>query len=209
MTSLLMYLLALPSYLTRLHPVFHVFLLEPYKDPSEFHIHADPEPFELADNPALSIDKILDSCRIGHCFEYFIHFRSLPNSENSWLPLSDIPRTYDELIDRYHRRHPRSVCLHITELTHSFVLADSSFSASESPTPHTVVASELALPSSRHRDGIGLETVAPTPSAVLPACPRSASPPCVRQNLRSEYTPPPQTTTCSGRVSRPATRLNF
>ena len=138
------YLLALPWYLTRLHPVFHVSLLEPYKDPSEFHIHADPEPFELADDPALSIDKILDSRRVGHRFEYFVHFRSLPNSENSWLPLSDIPRTYNELIDRYHRRHPRSVRPHVTELTCSFVLADSSFLASESPTPHTVVASELA-----------------------------------------------------------------
>ena len=68
------YLLALPSYLTHLHPVFHVSLLEPYKDPSEFHIHADPKPFELADDPALSIDKILDSRCVGHHFEYFVHF---------------------------------------------------------------------------------------------------------------------------------------
>ena len=70
----LFFLLALPSYLTHLHPVFHVSLLEPYKDPSEFHIHADPKPFELADDPALSIDKILDSRCVGHHFEYFVHF---------------------------------------------------------------------------------------------------------------------------------------
>ena len=97
------YLLALPSYLTCLHPVFHVSLLEPYKDPSEFHTHADPEPFKLADDPALFIDKIIDSRHVRHCFKYFVHFRSLPDSENLWLPLSDIPRTYDELIDHYHR----------------------------------------------------------------------------------------------------------
>ncbi|KAF9228285.1 hypothetical protein BS17DRAFT_662329, partial [Gyrodon lividus] len=86
-----------------LHPVFHISLLEPYKDPSEFHPHSDPEPFNLADDPALSIDKILDSHRVGHHFEYFC---SLPDSENAWLPLSDIPHTYDELLDHYHRRHP-------------------------------------------------------------------------------------------------------
>ena len=97
------YLLALPSYLTCLHPVFHVSLLEPYKDPSEFHTHADPEPFKLADDPALFIDKIIDSRHVRHCFKYFVHFRSLPDSENLWLPLSDIPRTYNELIDHYHR----------------------------------------------------------------------------------------------------------
>ena len=68
------YLLSLPSYLTRLHPVFHISLLEPYKDPSEFHAHSDPEPFQLPEDPALLIDKILDSRHIEHHFEYFRSF---------------------------------------------------------------------------------------------------------------------------------------
>ncbi|THH03524.1 hypothetical protein EW146_g10426, partial [Bondarzewia mesenterica] len=56
------YLLQLPSYLSRLHPVFHVSLLERYADPSDFHPHASPTPFDLSDNTSPSIHSLLD-CR--------------------------------------------------------------------------------------------------------------------------------------------------
>ncbi|KAF5391220.1 hypothetical protein D9757_003057 [Collybiopsis confluens] len=42
--------------------------------------------------------------------------------------------------------------------------------------------------------------------AIPAAAPRPASPPPVRQRLRSEYEIPAQTTTRTGRVSRPAKR---
>jgi hypothetical protein len=44
--------------------------------------------------------------------------------------------------------------------------------------------------------------------AVPPAAARPASPLVVRQRLRSEYVPPFQTTTRTGRVSKPAQRLD-
>ncbi|KAH7919984.1 hypothetical protein BV22DRAFT_978033, partial [Leucogyrophana mollusca] len=93
-----------------LHPVFNVSLLEPYKDPSEFHPHSEPEPFKLLpdDDPALSIHSIRDCRKIGHRFEYFVHFKSLPDSEDSWIPLSDIPTTYNELLEHFHRRHTKA-----------------------------------------------------------------------------------------------------
>ncbi|TFK62865.1 hypothetical protein BDN72DRAFT_742394, partial [Pluteus cervinus] len=91
-----------------LHPVFHSSLLEPYSDPSEFHAHADPIAFQLPEDPALSIDKILDCRKFGHRFEYFIHFKGSDTTNDSWVPLSDIPTSFNELIDTYHRRHPRA-----------------------------------------------------------------------------------------------------
>jgi hypothetical protein len=120
------YHLQLPSYLSRLHPVFHVSLLEPYKDPSEFHPHADPTPFELlVDNdPALSIHSIQDCRKVGHRYEYLIHFKNSSNSEDAWIPLSDIPTTYNELLERYHRRHPRAPKPHSIVLNQSFSLSD-------------------------------------------------------------------------------------
>ena len=36
------YQLQLPAYLSRLHPVFHISLLEPFSDPTEFHAAARP-----------------------------------------------------------------------------------------------------------------------------------------------------------------------
>ncbi|KAF7338861.1 Transposon Tf2-12 polyprotein [Mycena sanguinolenta] len=102
--------LRLPSYLSRLHPVFHISLLEPYNDPSEFHPHADPQPFELLpdDDPATRVAAILDARKTGRRFEYLVHFTGASEDEDAWVPLSDIPRTADELLERFHRRHPRA-----------------------------------------------------------------------------------------------------
>ncbi|KAH7882536.1 hypothetical protein F5I97DRAFT_1783929, partial [Phlebopus sp. FC_14] len=91
-----------------LHPVSYISLLKSYKDPSKFHVHSNLKPFELVNDSTLSIHSILDSQHIGHYFKYFVHFHSLLDSENSWIPLSDIPRTYDKLIDCYHKHHPHA-----------------------------------------------------------------------------------------------------
>ena len=237
------YHLQLPSYLSRLHPVFHVSLLEPYKDPSEFHPHADPTPFELVvdNDPSLSIHSILDCRKVGHRYEYLVHFKNSSDSEDAWIPLSDIPTTYNELLERYHRRHPRAPRPHAILLNKSFSLSDTgpienslpgddhrdppsnemfdhsdpSRVASEvtPPSVDTCVASEVSPPSIDTRGGRILVNArfapAPVPSAVPAAVSRPASPPPAHQNLRSEYVPPPRTTTRSGRVSRPAARLDL
>jgi hypothetical protein len=68
------YLLNLPPYLSRLHPVFHVSLLEPYNNPSKFSTHATPEPFEITpeQDPAVLISRVLECRKIGHRFEYLV-----------------------------------------------------------------------------------------------------------------------------------------
>ncbi|KAL6305029.1 hypothetical protein BKA93DRAFT_732096, partial [Sparassis latifolia] len=88
-----------------LHLVFHASLLEPYSDPSEFHPHASPEPFNL-DDAANAIQAVLDCCKLGQRYEYLIHWNHLSHDEDSWIPLSDIPTTQNELFERFHRRHP-------------------------------------------------------------------------------------------------------
>ncbi len=187
------YQLRLPSYLSRLHPVFHAFLLEPYHDPSEFHPHADPDPVTLIESQPI-IHSILDCRKLGQRYEYLIRWKDLPESEDSWVPLSDIPTTSTELVDRFHRRHPRS------------------------PHPHRLVIDRLApIPEPDIID----TTDAPSPlSAQMPpavsapapavpaAAPRPRSPPAIRQNLREVYEPPSQTTTRTGRVSKPPQRYD-
>jgi hypothetical protein len=215
----LAYQLALPSYLSRLHPVFNVSLLEPYSDPSQFHPHANPEPFQLSDENfndlALHIHSILDCRKIGHRYEYFVRWKNLSEDENSWIPLSDIPTSSNELIDRFHRRHPKAPRPHSLIINATpphtldppnFNLIDNSTFISDPLPPaseHTSVAAPPSFVPVPAPAAAAPLPLVPSASSVPPASARPASPPVIRQNLRSEYVPPLQTTTRSGRVSKP------
>jgi len=199
------YLLDFPFYLSRLHPVFNVALLEPYHDPSTFRPHSSPEPFHLADDPALSIQTIHDARKIGHRFEYFVCWKDLPESENSSIPLSDIPTSQNELIDRFHRRHPQAPRPHTIVLNQTFSIPPTTHSPSvsieltpQTSSPHT--DSVLAVPQA--------SSTLLAPPAIPPAAARPAPPLVIHQRLRSEYVPPIQTTTHTGRVSEPAQCLD-
>ncbi|GJF00476.1 hypothetical protein PsYK624_167640, partial [Phanerochaete sordida] len=217
--SPLAYQLRLPSYLSRLHPVFHVSLLEPYTDPSEFHSHASPDPFELhsdsiPSNASQTIDSILDCRKIGHRYEYYVSWKSLPEEENSWVPLSDIPTTSNELIERFHRRHPRAPRPHPLVLAQTFPApldvdtdAFTPYSAPQVPSAASSAASSPVAPSAPLPAASSSSSAPPRP-AVPPAAARPRSPSIVRENLRSTYVAPTQTTTRSGRISRPAERLD-
>ncbi|KAF8291783.1 hypothetical protein DL93DRAFT_2044979, partial [Clavulina sp. PMI_390] len=95
-----------------LHPVFNVNLLEPYTPPSDFpgRSNAPPAPtLILDDNVAqgFAIKEFLDVRRVGRRFDYLVDFVNQPQSERSWLPLSDIPSTYNETLEHFHRLHPK------------------------------------------------------------------------------------------------------
>ena len=199
------YKLRLPPSLSRLHPIFHVSLLEPYHDPSDFHAHASPMPFVLDTDNAPSIHSILNSRRLGQRYEYLVRWEKSSSDEDSWIPLSDIPSMYNELLDRFHRRHPRSLCppdsvLHCDRSVESTDAAPSAPPAPQvppaapEPEPASTSASAASTPAPRRR---------PRRAAVPPAapCPPSPAPICI--NPRVSYTPPSQTMLRSGRVSRP------
>ncbi|KAJ3476377.1 hypothetical protein NLI96_g11201 [Meripilus lineatus] len=186
------YRLRLPSYLSRLHPVFHVSLLEPYSDPSDFHTHADPDPFLVIDSESPPISSILDSRKLGQRYEYLVHWKDTSPDEDSWLPLSDIPTLYNELLERFHRCHSRA------PRPHQLLIARSV------PTDTSVIPSNMTknLPQPMNND--------PSSSSALPKnIPRRSSPPPVpAPNLVNEYVPPTQTTTLRGCIIRPAPRLD-
>ena len=167
-------------YLSRLHPVFNIALLEPYHDPSLFHPHASPAPFQLGDDPALSIKSILDCRKIGHRYEYFVQWKNQPDSENSWIPLSDISTTDNELLERFHRRHPRA------------------------PRPHPLLLTKSVPPV--EDDSVPVSTSTPIVDFDIRALPRPRSP--VPEPVPAHYTPLSQTTTRTGRISRPVARYD-
>ena len=130
------------------------------------------------------------------------------STEDSWIPLSDIPTTSNELIERFHCRH-----------THAPRPPTSIFTPTVQPEPAPTDSASSALqtstPASSEPPASASAPVLPTPAPVLAPAPTSAvpayvprplSPPTVRVNPRAYYEPPTQTTTRSGRVSRPLPR---
>ncbi|THH04254.1 hypothetical protein EW146_g10223 [Bondarzewia mesenterica] len=181
------YLLQLPSYLSHLHPVFHVSLLERYADPSDFHPHASPTPFDLSDNTSPSIHLLLDCRKIGHRFEYLARWNDRDASENAWIPLSDIPTTLNKLIEHFHRHHPRAPRPHIMEINkdyHSILQDSTDINSPHTPPP---IIDESLL------------TRASVPTQVV----RPLSPITQRVNLQREYFAPMSTTLRSGCISHP------
>ncbi len=189
------YKLRLPTSLSRLHPVFHVPLLEPYHNPSDFHAHAPPMPFALDTDNTPSIHSILDSCRLGQHYEYLVHWEKSSSDEDSWVSLSDIPSTYNELLERFHRRHPRSL-----RPPDSVLHCDRSVVPADPSAPSAPQVPSVAAPPSEPESAA---PAAPRRSAVPPAAPRPPSPAPIHVNPRVSYTPPSQTTLRAGRVAQP------
>ena len=178
------YHLRLPHTLSRLHPVFNVSLLKPYRGPLD---ETTPACVVLDGNSTPEFALVLDSRKVGRRYEYLLSWKNLPVSENSWVPHSDLPSTLDELLERFHRRHPTL------------------------PRPHQVdISWDRSLPCSNQTASVH-DPLAPTGDPVPSTPPSDSHTPFVPlhapsppQPLRAiGYAPPTKTTLRSGRVSRP------
>ncbi|KAF5339905.1 hypothetical protein D9758_015029 [Tetrapyrgos nigripes] len=179
------YLLKLPSYLSRLYPVFHVSLLEPYNDPSEFHPHSDPVPITLPDDSS-SIHSILDIRKIGQRYDYLCHFNDSDSHDNdSWIPLSELPSTYNHLIERFHRLNPRA------------------------PHPHELLIDKTYDTTMIQTDSDSIIPTSDTPStsvSIPDFVPRPSSPKQKTVKPHLDYVPPTHYITRSNRRSKPKPR---
>jgi len=187
------YQLELPDSLSRLHPVFNINLLEPYTPPSTFPNRVQqpssvPEVI-LEGGNLLKLKDIADVRKVGRRFDYLVEFLDKPASDRSWIPLSDIPNDYDELLERFHRRHtsrPRpSTASFKAKVRNSIDNPTLSTSTASSPPP-SVPSSSLSSPLPPH-----------DPLAHVPHPTTSPNPD------RYTYQPPSITTTRSKRISRP------
>jgi hypothetical protein len=179
--------LELPCLMSRLHPVFHVSLLEPVVTNDIHGTPPAPGVVHLAKNDAIPvINDFLNCCKVGRRYNYFVDWVGLPNTKCSWISLSDIPTALNEKLERFHRRHTKLPQPHHVVID---AVAPANFDAPAPP------ASSEPLPP-------------PPPSPVINIAhpQRTTTPPPQRINL---HVPPAQTTTRSGRVSRcPGPRLN-
>jgi hypothetical protein len=96
----------------RIHPVFHVSLLEPYHPNTlpDRGMPAPPDPIIREDGQlAHIVEAILDSDYKGRGrnrrLEYFVHWEGYPIADRSWIFASDLDSDDPMVID-YHTSHP-------------------------------------------------------------------------------------------------------
>src|SRR6201996_9600994 len=127
------YRLTLPEQ-WKIHPVFHVDLLTPYKE-TTFHgaNYTRPPPDLINDEEEYEIEQILDSRVKGRNrkIQYLVKWVGYPNSDNQWLDAKQL--TADDAIREFKRRRPEAV-VHISRAKTGNPLID----FMSSPTPSTI-----------------------------------------------------------------------
>ncbi|KAF8673092.1 hypothetical protein RHS04_07686, partial [Rhizoctonia solani] len=174
--------LKLPPSLSCLHPVFHVLLLEPYHSPLDIPgcVKPAPPPVFLDGNstPWRKVNKILDCCKIGRCYNYFVSWKGLNPNKNSWVPLLDMSTGLNKLIEQFHCRTTNQQL--------------------PQPPPLLLYPTKLRGPPSNNSP---LNPSTPDNNAPAPFEPVRLPTPPPEQHVG--YTPATQTTLCSGCISHP------
>ena len=93
------YELKLPPAMARVHPVFHVSLLKPYKAPGEGRKQKLPPPVILEDGPEHEVEAVLAHRYVGKKLQYLIKFKGYDHGYDEWLPPSQLH--CDELLQEY------------------------------------------------------------------------------------------------------------
>ncbi len=96
------YQLQLPEYM-KVHNVFHINLLFPYKEMEQYGPSFPHPPPDLIDGQEeQEIEAILDVCRKGkqQGLQYLIKWKGFPSSENEWVNKEEMH--VDDLVKQFH-----------------------------------------------------------------------------------------------------------
>jgi hypothetical protein len=97
--------LRLPSSM-KIHPVFHVTLLEPFRPNDIPGRIQDPSPSVIIDDyEEFEAEEILDSRIRNGKLQYYIHWKDWPISERTWEPLENLVNA-QKLVNGFHRAYP-------------------------------------------------------------------------------------------------------
>ena len=99
------YRLELPPSM-KIHSVFQVSLLEPYKDSTiPGRLQAPPPPIEVDGAEEFEVLEILDSCMNRGELEYLVHWQGYEVHERTWEPATNLENA-TETIAEFHREYP-------------------------------------------------------------------------------------------------------
>ena len=86
----------------KIHPVFHDFLLEPYKDSTiPGRLQAPPPPIEIDGVEELEVSEILDSRINRGKLEYLVHWQGYEVHECTWELAANLENA-PEMIAEFH-----------------------------------------------------------------------------------------------------------
>ena len=178
MLSPINYQLTLPEQ-WKIHDVFHVDLLTPYRE-MEFHgaNYARSPPDLIGEEEQYEVEQVLDERSHGRWKkkQYLVKWKGYPDSDNQWLDANDMENT-QELIAEFHDSN-RKLCSHIRRaLEYLHVLH-----SPPSTLPSTLTFTHMsdASHSTDHATAVEENT---TP---LPIPPRSATPDATSSSVRTQ-----------------------
>jgi hypothetical protein len=100
------YKLDLPA-TVKLHPVFHISLLEPTTntEPIPGHNQPPPPPVIVDDHQEWEVEEILDSRRYRKQLQYRVKWVGYPDTDKTWYPYTNFENSPDA-VQRFHERYP-------------------------------------------------------------------------------------------------------
>jgi hypothetical protein len=99
------YRLRLPESM-KIHPIFHVSLLEPCREnilPNR--VQPPPPPIIIDNGNKWEVEEILDSRIFRRHLQYKVRWKGYSNSNDSWEPLEPLEHSLD-LLHEFHTRYP-------------------------------------------------------------------------------------------------------
>ena len=103
------YRLALPPTL-RLHDVFHVDCLSPYRGNNINGLTPPPpDPITIDGEEEYEVDHIRDSKMFGRTLKYLVCWKGYSEEEDTWEPLNNL-RNSPQAVDEFHTRNPGAPC---------------------------------------------------------------------------------------------------
>ena len=87
---------SVPAKYGRIHPVFHVSLLEPWHSRGN---DPEPQPVQVDEEEEWDVDKVLDKRVYNNETEYLIGWKDSPPYEASWEPMEHLENAKDAIKD--------------------------------------------------------------------------------------------------------------
>ena len=95
----------------KIHLVFHIFLLKPYKESTiPGRLEAPPLPIEIDGKEEYEVSEILDSCINWKKLEYLVYWQSYKVSERTWEPAANIINI-SKMLQEFYRQYPHKPSL--------------------------------------------------------------------------------------------------
>jgi hypothetical protein len=87
---------------SKLHPIFHISLLEPARGNAPVALDSELQPEHDAD--VYDVETILDSRKVNNAVQYLIKWKGYEHTDNTWEPLQHL--RCPEKLEEFHRRNP-------------------------------------------------------------------------------------------------------